>query len=87
LEGIDVELHEMRERVLEEMDHMPEHPRQRQSDLRQAHGLLRMNSLGKKAVGKKTAGEVLRESVAHVRQRHPGFQRKYDVKFFGKGVG
>jgi hypothetical protein len=77
-----MELHEMRQQVLAEMEHIPRHPKPHQSDLRMAYWLLRMNSLGKKAVGKKTATEVLQECIAYVRQRHPHFEPKYDEKFF-----
>jgi hypothetical protein len=79
-----MELHEMRQQVLAEMDHIPRHPKQHQSELRMAYWLLRMNSLGKKATAKKTAADVLHESIAWVRQQHPDFQPKYDEKFFSK---
>ena len=80
-----MELHEMREQVLAEMDHIPKHPKQHQSDLRMAYWLMRMHSLGKKAKKKKTPGQVLRESIESVRQRHPDFEPKYDAKFFRLG--
>ena len=79
-----MELHEMREQVLAEMDHIPRHPKQHQSALRMAYWLLRMKSLGKKAVAKQTAMDVLRECIEYVRERHPDFEPKYDEKFFGK---
>jgi hypothetical protein len=49
-----------------------------------SYWLLRMQSLGKKAKAKKTAADVLWESVAFVRERQPDFEPKYDEKFFGK---
>jgi hypothetical protein len=79
-----MELHEMREQVLAEMEHIPRRPKQHQSDLRMAYWLLRMNSLGKNAEGKKTAADVLQASIANVRQQHPDFEPKYDEKFFSK---
>ena len=35
----------MRQQVLAEMEHIPRHPKQHQSDLRMAYWLLRMQSL------------------------------------------
>jgi hypothetical protein len=79
-----MELHDMRQQVLAEMEHIPRHPKQHQSALRMAYWMLRMQSLGKKAKEKKAALQVLQESIESVRQWHPAFEPKYDEKFFGK---
>jgi hypothetical protein len=42
------------------------------------------DELGKKAKEKKTALQVLRESIEFVRKRNPDFEPKYDEKFFGE---
>jgi len=77
-----MELRKMREHVLAEMDHIPKHPKQHQSDLRMVYWLRRMRSLGKKAKEKKSASQVLRESIEDVRQTHSDFEAKFDAKFF-----
>ena len=52
-----------------------------------AYWMGRTHSLGEKAERAKTAPEVLQESVAFVRQRHPEYEPKYDEKFFGEKGG
>jgi hypothetical protein len=75
-------LHEMRQQVLAELEHIPRHPKEHQSELRMGYWLVRMNSLGKKATGKKSATDVLEECLADLRQRHPDYTPRYDEKFF-----
>jgi hypothetical protein len=82
-----MQLHEMRQQVLAEMEHIPRHPKQHQSDLRMTYWLVRMNSLGKRAEGKKTAADVLHESIALIRKQYPDFEPRYDEKFFAKKRG
>lgn len=44
--------------------------------------MARMNSLGKKAKGEKTAAEVLQKQIEHVGKDHPGVEFRYDKEFF-----
>ena len=83
------ELKTMREKVKEELDHIPSSPKP-QRDLRMVYWPLRMNSLGKKAERRKDRGEVLSECIKHLRE-HGGcyldkgsdYKFVYDKKFFG----
>ncbi len=75
-------LKEMREKVLEELDYVDKRPRPQQSYLRMAYFVSRMHSLGKKADGKKSAFDVLRECIQSLKSDHPDFDFKYDKAFF-----
>jgi hypothetical protein len=72
---------EMREIVKEELVHIPESP-DPQMELRMVYWNRRMHSLGRKSKRKKTAKEVLEESVRSLEQYYPNFEFKYDVEFF-----
>jgi hypothetical protein len=75
-------LKEMRAVVLGELEHIPRHPKPSQSDLRMLYFTKRMSSLGKKAEGPQTAGEVLRECIDQLAKDHPGAEFLFDREFF-----
>ena len=79
--------HGMQQQVQAELEHIPRHPKQHQSELRMIYSMTRTHSLGKKAEQEKTKAEVLRESIAFVRQRHPDYEPKYDEVYFGEKGG
>jgi len=81
-------LKQMREKVLKELEHIPDWPKP-QIDLRMAYWSYRMHSLGKKAKVKKSAKEVLDESIRHLRkhggsylQKSSDYEFQYDKEFF-----
>ena len=73
----------MREKVLKELEHIPDWP-QPQKELRMEYWKRRMHSLGKKMKMRKTAKEVLEESINGLRESHPDFKFEYDQEFFNK---
>lgn len=75
-------LKEMRAKVLQELEHVPKHPKGCQGDLRMVYFAARMHSLGKKAEEEKTAADVLHECIKLLRKHHPGIEFQYDTKFF-----
>jgi len=75
-------LAEMRELVLQEMDHIPRWPKAQQSHLRAAYWLVRMNSLGKKAECPNDRSAVMRRCLELLAQQHPGVEFSFDRKFF-----
>ena len=76
-------LKEMRDLVLEEMEHIPKHPKPHQSDLRMAYFTARMHSLGKKAKSERTPVDVLQECIDELRKTAPGAEFRFDTAFFG----
>lgn len=81
-------LKQMREKVLKELKHIPDWPKP-QKDLRITYWSYRMHSLGKKAKVKKSAKEVLDESIKHLRkhggvylQKSSDYKFQYDKEFF-----
>jgi hypothetical protein len=72
----------VRKTVLEELEHIPKGG-DAQNELRLIYFNRRMHSLGKKGE-KKTAKEILMESVARVKEDYPNFEREYDDEFFKK---
>ena len=75
-------LAEMRELVLQEMDHLPRWPKERQSILRLAYWSARMNSLGRKADFPNDRSEVLQKCLELLAKNHPGVEFQYDAAFF-----
>jgi len=85
-------LNQMREKVKEELEHIPDFPKP-QKDLRMVYWGFRMNSLGKNAERIKTAEEVLNECIEYLRNNDGVYLRKgnnykflYDKEFFKKGT-
>jgi len=74
-------LKKMRETVLTELQHIPQWP-EPQRELRMVYWSLRMHSLGRKVEMKKTAKEVLEESITSVKRDHPDYNFQYDEQFF-----
>ena len=79
-------LKQMRATVLAELNHIPKGPAP-QGELRMVYWTLRMRSLGRRADRRKTAKEVLEESIASLRGDYPGFKFEYDEQFFSKDEG
>jgi len=76
---------EMREQIKDELEHIPNWPDpQPQGELRMIYNARREGSLGKKAVSKQTAKEVLEGCISDLKKDHPDFQFKYDEDFFDK---
>jgi hypothetical protein len=85
-----LKLKQMREKVLKELEHIPDWP-EPQKDLRMIYWFQRMHSLGKKAKVKKTAKEVLEECIAYLKKQGGVYYKKgsdyeflYDKEFFEK---
>jgi hypothetical protein len=76
-------LKEMRKRVLEELEHIPDWP-EPQNELRLIYWRRRMRSLGGKAKERKTAKEVLMESIKRLRESYPNYEPVYDKGYFEK---
>ena len=72
----------MNKLVGEEMEHIPKHPKEHQSELRMTYALLRKANLGKNGDPTKTRGDVMRESVASVRKRTSAAPLDYDKTYF-----
>ena len=77
-----MKLKEMRAKVLEELEHIPIHPKAYQGELRMLYWMARMNSLGKKAKGEKTATDVLQKQIKLIGKDYPGVEFRYDREFF-----
>jgi predicted metallopeptidase len=75
-------LAEMRQLVLQELDHIPRWPKGSQSDLRGLYWFWRMNSLGKKAVLDNDRSAVMQKCLDDLAKRHPGVEFLYDQTFF-----
>jgi hypothetical protein len=75
-------LKEMRDQVLQELEHIPKHPKHCQSELRMSYFMSRMHSLGKKAKEEKTAFDVLQECIDHLKKEFPTADFCYDLSFF-----
>ena len=76
-------LKQMRECVLEELDHIPKEPLP-QGELRAMYWTQRMHSLGKKAKTTQTAKKVLEKCIAYLKKDYPNFDFKYDKEFFNQ---
>ncbi|MGI0012891.1 MAG: hypothetical protein ACREBU_05530 [Nitrososphaera sp.] len=78
-------LKEMREKVKEEMKHIPKGD-EPQMEFRMIYWSLRMNSLGKKAgpARASTKGDVLKKAAEHLTKYHPDYKPYYDKEFFNK---
>jgi hypothetical protein len=72
----------MRDLTLQELEHIPKHPKPHQSDLRMVYFIARMHSLGKKAKAEKTPVEVLQECIDLLRKTAPDAEFLYDASFF-----
>ncbi len=75
-------LADMRQLVLQEMDHIPRWPKDTQSELRMSYWILRMNSLGKKATLANDRSVVMAKCLAEAKKRHPDAKWLYDKDFF-----
>ena len=76
-------LKKMQQKVKTELEHIPDWP-EPQNDLRSIYNTRRMHSLGKKAISKQTAKEVLEGCISRLKDDYPDFQFKYDEDFFSK---
>jgi hypothetical protein len=76
-------LAQMRELVLQELDHIPRWPKEQQSYLRSAYWFWRMNSLGKKAELPNDRAAVLQHCLDRLAKEHPGEEFSFDAAFFG----
>jgi hypothetical protein len=74
-------LKEMNAIVSEELKHIPDGP-EPQNMLRFAYSAGRKNSLGKNARGQKSREDVLRESIAIVKNQVPTWAEQFDREFF-----
>ena len=74
-------LKQIRGTVLAELNHIPKGS-QPQGALRMLYWSLRMHSLGRKVRLKKTATEVLIESIELLKADYPDFEFQYDEEFF-----
>lgn len=82
---MSVKLKTMRQIVLEELEHIPK-GNDAQNELRLIYFNRRMHSLGRKAKEKRTAKDVLTESIARIKEEYPNFEPIYDKEFFEKEV-
>ena len=78
----ELTLKEMRKKVQEELQYIPKHPAEHQSDLRMAYFAMRMHSLGKKAKEEKTASDVLRDCIEQLSKECPEARFHFDEEFF-----
>ena len=76
-------LKQMRECVLEELNHIPKEPLP-QGELRAMYWTQRMHSLGKKAKTAQTAKKVLEKCISYLKKDYPNFDFKYDKEFFNQ---
>jgi hypothetical protein len=74
-------LAEMNRMVGEELEHIPNWP-EPQNMLRMTYAMLRKISLRKKTADVKSRHDVLRESIASVKETNPDWQEQFDCKFF-----
>lgn len=70
-------------RIQAELAHIPDWP-EPQGDLRMLYEIKRLRSLGKRATHKKTASEVLAESIGHLKVNYPDYEFRYDSDFFSE---
>ncbi|MFL5328684.1 MAG: hypothetical protein ACJ8C4_07190 [Gemmataceae bacterium] len=75
-----MKLVEMTAIVKEEIKHIPKGDYDFQGQLRSSYHFWRMNSLGKRAEGPRTRGEVMRKCVEGIRQ--PDDTLEYDRDYF-----
>ncbi len=75
-------LAEMRQLVLQEMDHIPRWPKESQSYLRADYWFWRMNSLGKKAEVANDRSAVMQKCLDDLAKQRPGMEFLYDQAFF-----
>jgi len=78
---VNNKLKQMREKVLAELEHIPEWPKP-QGELRMQYWNLRMHSLGKRVKIRKSAKEVLVECIADLGAQYPGAKFEYNGDFF-----
>jgi hypothetical protein len=75
-------LPEMRQLVLQEMDHIPRWPKDKQSSLRMVYWFWRMNSMGKKAEVTNDRSAVMQKCLTDLAKEHPGVEFQFDPVFF-----
>jgi hypothetical protein len=73
----------LRELVLQEMDHIPRWPKDHQSLLRMFYWSRRMNGLGRRADMPNDRAAVLRLCLVDLAKYHPGETFAFDAAFFG----
>jgi hypothetical protein len=76
-----MKLAEMNAIVSDELKHIPEYP-DPQNILRFTYAALRKSSLGKRAQVRLCREDVLRESVAIVKNTNPNWTEQFDREFF-----
>ncbi len=74
-------LKQMRAKVKEELDHIPDWP-SHQGELRMVYWSRRMRSLGKKATNHQSAKEVLEDCMAEMKREYQIYDFKFDREFF-----
>lgn len=72
----------MRTLTLQEMEHIPEHPKETQSLLRMSYWFWRMNSQGKRAVLANDRNQVMLHCLIELAKNKPGVTFLYDNSFF-----
>lgn len=82
-ETMPTKLKQMRNKVLEELEHIPKRPYP-QGELRSYYWGMRMHSLSDKTLDKKTAKEVLQDGISFLKKDYPDFEFSYDQEFFRK---
>ena len=81
--GHRIKTEDIHSRIQAELAHIPDWP-EPQRDLRMLYEIKRLRSLGKRATLKKTASEVLAESIGHLKVNYPGYEFRYDSDFFAE---
>ena len=76
-------LRRMREKVLEELKHIPKGPLP-QGELRAMYWMQRMHSLGKKVTNEQTTKQVLEKCLTYLKKDYPDFEFKYNKEFFNQ---
>jgi hypothetical protein len=74
-------LREMNSIVSTELEHIPTWP-EPQNMLRFVYSSLRKHSLGRKATKSQTKEDVLRRSIAIIKEKDPNWVEAYDRDFF-----
>lgn len=79
--NLSAKLKKMRQITLEELEHIPK-GNDAQNELRLIYFNRRMHSLGRKEKEKKTAKDVLMESIELTKREYPNSELIYDKEFF-----
>jgi hypothetical protein len=73
---------EMSSTVAAELEHIPDWPGEQQGELRMRYNAVRRGSLGKNAIPKKSASDVLHDCIDSMKKANPPVQVNYDNEFF-----